>query len=339
MKRQFKNFIGIDISKLTLDFALCIDGTIIFYQQISNSKAEVKKLLGKLKRLQKIDLSETIFCMEHTGCYGNRLVEYLLENNLKIWIEPGVQIRNSSGMQRGKSDQLDCKKIAVYAYTHSHKIQLYQAPRHCIQQLKILSSERSRLIKCKKQVSVSVQEQALFTNKILMKKTQARTNKIIKQLEEQIKEIDKQVNLIYQDDEKLKRTYEIISSIPGIGLLTSLEIIVTTQEFTKISEAKKYACYSGLAPFDHSSGTSIRGKSRVSHMANKKVKTALHMAALSAIGVKGEIRDYYQRKVQEGKNKMSVINAVRNKLILRVFACVKQNKIFQTNYNYDLVLP
>ena len=92
-------------------------------------------------------------------------------------------------------------------------------------------------------------------------------------------------------------------------------------------------------PFEHSSGTSVRGKARVSHMANKKVKTTLHMAALSAIKMEGDIRDYYLRKVEEGKHKMSVINAVRNKIVKRVFACVRENRMFEKKYNYCLVNP
>ena len=115
-------------------------------------------------------------------------------------------------------------------------------------------------------------------------------------------------------------------------MITAVNLITTTNEFLSITEAKKYACYSGVAPFEHSSGSSVRGKTKVSHMANKKTKTLLHLAALSAIQVKGEIKEYYKRKVEQGKNKMSVLNAVRNKIIQRVFACVKKDRFFEKNY-------
>jgi poly(3-hydroxyalkanoate) synthetase len=69
-------------------------------------------------------------------------------------------------------------------------------------------------------------------------------------------------------------------------------------------------------------------------MANKNIKTLLHMAALVAIQMKGEMREYYNRKVSEGKNKMSVLNAIRNNLILRIFACVNQNREYEKNYCY-----
>ena len=130
--------------------------------------------------------------------------------------------------------------------------------------------------------------------------------------------------------------YQLITSVNGIGFVTASYILVTTNEFINISDPKKYACYSGVVPFEHTSGTSIRGKNRVSQMANKKIKTLLHMAALTAIKMKGEIQDYYLRKVKEGKNKMSILNAIRNKLVLRIFACITQNRVYENNNCYKL---
>jgi hypothetical protein len=89
-----------------------------------------------------------------------------------------------------------------------------------------------------------------------------------------------------------------------------------------------------VVPFEHTSGTSVRGRNRVSHIANKSMKSLLHLAALSTLNTPGEIQDYYNRKITEGKNKMSIINAIRNKLILRIFACIKQNREYENNYCY-----
>ena len=121
-----------------------------------------------------------------------------------------------------------------------------------------------------------------------------------------------------------------------MGKVTAVQIIVDTNEFKDIREGKKYACHSGVVPFEHRSGSSVHLRSRVSHLANKCTKTLLHMAALSAIRMAGEIKEYYQRKVAEGKNKMSVMSSIRNKLILRVFACVRNNRVYQKNYVHTL---
>ena len=99
-------------------------------------------------------------------------------------------------------------------------------------------------------------------------------------------------------------------------------------------EGKAYACYSGVVPFDHSSGSSVGSRSR--DRANKGSKTIFHLAAICAIRMAGYLKAYYQRKVAEGKYKMSVMSSMRNKLILRVFACVRDNRVYQKNYVHTL---
>jgi len=95
-------------------------------------------------------------------------------------------------------------------------------------------------------------------------------------------------------------------------------------------------CHAGVAPFQYTSGSSVHSKNRVSHKADKSIKSLLHMASLSVATIKkdGELREFYLRKVAEGKNKMSVLNAIRKKLILRMFAVIKENKKYDKNYIY-----
>ncbi len=117
--------------------------------------------------------------------------------------------------------------------------------------------------------------------------------------------------------------------MPGIGLVTSLYLLVYSHNFDRFKDAKKLASYSGVAPFEYSSGTSIRARTKVHPMANKTLKSALHMCALSAIQHDKELKAYFEPKVKAGKNKMSVLNAVRNKLLHRVFACVREKRNYQ----------
>jgi len=118
----------------------------------------------------------------------------------------------------------------------------------------------------------------------------------------------------------------------GIGPATAAEILVATNEIKTITNPKKMACHAGVAPFGYSSGTSVRGKTRVSHQARKRLKSLFHLGAMSVIQVKGDLQDYYQRKLKEGKNKMLVLNAVRNKLIHRVYAVIKRGEKYNKNY-------
>jgi transposase len=107
--------------------------------------------------------------------------------------------------------------------------------------------------------------------------------------------------------------------------------MVYTDCFTTFKSAKQIASYAGIAPFDYSSGTSIKGRTRVHHMANKDLKTVLHMCAISSLASNEEMKKYFARKVDEGKNKMLVINSIRNKLLSRVFSCVKNKRMCEPN--------
>ena len=132
----------------------------------------------------------------------------------------------------------------------------------------------------------------------------------------------------------MQNSLRLLSSIPGIGLVTAVALILATNNFTAFDDGRKFASYCGVAPFEHTSGTSIRGRTvrrtaKTSHLANKRIKTLLSNEAASAIQSDEELKAYFHRKVAEGKSrrgtaKMVVINAIRAKLINRVFATINR---------------
>lgn len=130
----------------------------------------------------------------------------------------------------------------------------------------------------------------------------------------------------------MSRQYELLCSVDGIGDRTAIKMIVETNAFKDFSDPRKFCCHAGVAPFSYTSGSSQKSRNKVSHRADKSIKKLLHLAALSIIKNNGELHDYYLRKVDEGKNKMSVINAVRAKLVLRMFAVIRNNQPYQKNY-------
>lgn len=330
-------FIGIDISKSWLDFTVLNSQNIqLHYERIENTKRSIKRFINKLRR-DTIELSSSIFCMEYTGLYEKRVLDMLLNDfGAQVWMESGAQISLSMGLTRGKNDKVDSARIAYYALSNHTKARLYKAPRPIIEQLKILSSERKRLVKSKQQHQVAVKEQSAFLDKKMMSSTRKRAKKVINNINQCIKQLEAEVKELINSDMELKRLYKIVQSVDGIGLVSSIEFLVTTNEFKKIDDPRKFACMSGVAPFKQQSGTSRNSQSRVSHRANKKTKHILHMAALSAITIKGEYKDFYERQLKNGKNKMSIINAIRNKLIHRVFACVRDNREYKKNYKVTL---
>ena len=146
--------------------------------------------------------------------------------------------------------------------------------------------------------------------------------------------IEARIDELFSDDTELSRLYQLITSVDGVGKCIAAQVIVDTNEFKNIKEGKVYACYSGVAPFEHSSGSSVGSRSR--DRANKGSKTIFHLAAICAIRMAGDLKAYYERKVAKGKHKMSVMSSMRNKLILRVFACVRNNRYYQKNYVHAL---
>lgn len=334
---QINNFIGIDVSKLTLDITAVVDGKDVGYVKIKNSSNDFNKVFAKFLKRLGLGFEDSIFCIEFTGIYTYPLVKWLGTKNARIWMESGIQIKRSSGLQRGKSDKIDSLRIAMFAYENRHKIKTWVAPRQVIKHIASLLAQRSRLMKCKKQLITAVDEQIGYTEKEILAELSRYNKKVIKSLDTQIDEIEKSIKKIVQEDEILKNLEKLVSSVDGIGFIVAINIIVTTNEFINFNDPRKYACYSGVVPFEHSSGTSVRGKNRISQMANKEMKTLLHMASMAAIQHNIELREFYQSKIMKGKNKMSVINAVRNKLIHRVFACVNQKRMFEKNYQSMLV--
>lgn len=212
-----------------------------------------------------------------------------------------------------------------------------ESPREIILKIKRLLGLRARIMGAMVQLQTPIGKDAevFFTRKDLNFSKQFCEDSI-KAMKKDIYAIEKHIKSLIKQDESLNNLFKIVLSVDGIGFITGLTVIVTTNEFKNFSCAKKYACYSGVVPFDYSSGSSIKGKPRVSHLANKTVKKMLHLSALTGIRKNGEFRDYYERKKSEGKHTMSVINAIRNKIILRIFACVRENRLFEKNANFNL---
>jgi transposase len=330
---NYTHYIGIDVSKNTLDFAVLQGKEIMFQLQVTNDVTGIKDFMKQLKAAVtlKFKLNEAVFCMEHTGIYNQHLLHFLFNKKANICLEASVHIKMASGLQRGKSDKIDALRIAQYAYKNREELKLWQPKRQAVQQLKYYAALRNRLINAKKLLSIALQETEPF-DKQAASKMKALSKSSVNALGNDIAKTEEAIDKLIKADEQLKRLFEIVTSVQGIGKVTATEMIITTNEFKDINDPKKFACYAGVAPFEHSSGTSIKGKARVSHKANKTVKSLLHMSALVAIYYNDDLKKYYERKLQENKNKMSIVNAVRNKLVHRVFACVRENKLYQKKY-------
>ncbi|WP_300565892.1 IS110 family transposase [Flavobacterium sp.] len=327
-------FIGIDISKATLDVCvLSTSGSMeIHYREFSNSSKGFIHLLKWVKeKSEGVAVEDWRICMENTGIYSLALNCFLHEKSIWQSMENALQIKRSMGVVRGKTDKADCKTIALYAYRFYDKLKPYVLPNRTLLRLRALFAQRERLVSMHSQLLVGNQSMKGYARE-LVKDIQNQNEILLKNLAGQIKTIDKSLKDCLQQDEELKRKAKLIQSVPGIGQQTASYLLIVSRGMQSFATAREFACYSGCAPFAHQSGTSIKGKTKVHFIANKKMKMLLHMAAMNAITFNEELKVYYQRKIAEGKNPMSILNAVRFKLICRIFSVIKRNEEYQKDY-------
>lgn len=324
----FKTFVGIDISKKTIDVCILDNESLnpLIFIKESNDELGIKKVLKALE-IKKICLSTVLFCYENTGVYTMPLNYFLSKNALHYWVVPAIEIKRSKGISRGKSDKTDAKDIAFYAKTNLHKYNPISLPEKDIQELKILFTEREKLVECLKQMSTTIENEG-FYNKDVLKSVLKINQTTIKNLKKSIEMIEKRMEEILSNNESLKEQVHLVTSIPGIGIQTALYLILATNSFKNFSEWRKLACYAGVVPFEYSSGTSIRGRKKVHTFADKKMKSLLHMCALSSIRYNAELKAYYDRKKSEGKHSMLVLNNIKCKLLARIFAVINRKQPF-----------
>lgn len=320
--------LGIDISKEKFNTALTLDGKAFYDAEIDNTPNSISTFFKELKK-QLSSLTKLIVCMEHTGIYCKPVLDFLVKNKISVCVEHALHIKQSQGLTRGKNDKIDARRIATYAFKNRENLVFWKPQRASLQRINALLALRERLVNTQMRLRVPINEGDGFIDPAICKESLKHCLKSIRALEADIKKINNKISELVKEDQKLYEQFKLVTSVPGVGDITALNVIISTNEFTKITDPKKFACYAGVAPFEHTSGSSIRGKTRVSKMANMKLKTLLTMGARSAVVHCDEMKAYYTRKIETGKNKWSVLNAVRNKLITRIFACIRNNRMYE----------
>ena len=262
------------------------------------------------------------------------MLDALQQEEASIWLEQAIQIQRSLGVQRGKSDPVDARRIALYAYKNRQEARLWVPRREAAEQLKGLLILRERFLNTLSRLRKPIEELKSHGNPRMAKLIEDSSQGSIEGARKDLASIEARIDELFSKDAELSRLYELISSVDGVGKCIAGQVIVDTNEFKNIKEGKACACYSGVAPFEHRSGSSVHLRSR--DRANKRSKALFHLAAICAIRMAGDLKTYYERKVAEGKNKMSVMSSMRHKLILRVVACVRNNRCYQKNYVHAL---
>ncbi len=326
---DYSYFVGIDVSKLTLDIAILnYEGKLVEPPIVVENTSDSFGALIELLNEKVGDLSEVLFCLEPTGHYSNLAVSELLNKDFSVWLASGATIQRSIGLTRGKNDKTDACRIAEYAFRFSDKVSLVAVKDFQSQQLRELLSQRESYVATKAGYVAQIKDFKGFVSDKSYQTIRELNIQLIESLTAAINQIEAKIESIILNEQQLKRQYDLLQTIPGVGKILAQTFIASTAGFTRFNNPRSFACHAGIAPFVYTSGTSIKSRSRVTHRANKRLKSLLHLAALCSIRVKGELREYYIRKTSEGKSKMSVLNAIRNKIVQRIFAVIKRNSSY-----------
>lgn len=322
--QNLQHIIGADISKKTIDL-FCNS-----HLKIKNNNSGFKEML-KWSKEQNIDTSEMMIVMEHTGLYSYCFENFLHDHHLAFCKVSALAVKRSIGLARGKSDKIDAKRLARYGYEKRDQLIIEPVANKDIQRLQWLHTTRERLVRHKTANLNAIKE---YRNIGLSERdTIIQSQKrIITQLEKEIAKLEDEMNQIIVNNASIKQNQCLLESIKGVGPIVSIATIIKTRNFTRFPTARKFACFCGTAPFENTSGTSIRGKTKVCHLADKTMKALLDRSAASAIQYDKELKKYYSGRIEKGKSKMSTINIVRNKILYRMFAVIKRQTPFVENY-------
>lgn len=334
---KFKTFTGIDISKRTFDAALVIQGCDTVTHHCFNQTKEGFDAFAKWLNDHGAVLQDTLICMEHTGLYTNGIIDFLVNLKANLWVEMAIKIKRSMGLQRGTDDKASSVTIAQYAMRFSDRARLWKPVDTGLSQLRNMIVQRDRIVNSIKQLTWPVEEMKSCGAVKQAKDLEHLQQPAIAGLKKAKERIEASISGFIRSEETINKSITLICSIKGVGLQTAASLYVYTKGFTMFENAKQLACYCGVVPFSKSSGTSVRYKPGVSPFANRKLKSLLHLCAMSALRWDKGIKAYYERKVNEGKNKMSVINAIRNKLLLRIFAVLRDQREYVENYEFARV--
>lgn len=337
-----KILIGIDVSKKTLDATAIkleteqLGYSKLDYQVFENVPMGFRKMVAWARKLVPgVPLEDILFICETTGAYDRALCDYIFGKGYDIWRESALQIKECSGLRKGKNDKADSLMIAEYAMRHMDKVHLYQSANGKILEIRALLLYRRKLEQEKTSKLVRVKE---------LKATAAKSksiafilrdaNKSVRALEKSIAECESQIRELITGDDELKRTYTHLDSIKGIGIVNATALIVFTNNFKNFRTSRQLASYYGVASFRKKSGETIDRRADVSCYSSSMLKSYITQAAECTIKSGGIYKEYYDRLRARGKQHGIAINNIKNKLLHLAFSLVANDCDYEENHEF-----
>lgn len=333
---QFNYFLGFDISRNTLDYTLVSNHAEVIEQgQIPNTTQNVAKLLQTIAQSITGSSDSLLICCEEGGLYGNFLKMAATQGDFFLWATDALELKLSSGRRKGKSDQKDALMIAQYAFRYADQAKRFAFAPLTMRQIKRLSRQRQTLLQDISAWKTRLGEQHKFGVTSLPEVDKI-MSKFLKEAQKALDAMDQRLLELIKADQEAHRKYVIALSVPGYGKKNILAVIAETEVFTKVTNAKACASYAGLCPYEYESGTSIKRRKRTSKACNKRLKTALHQGANNLTKSDNLFGDIYRRMRAKGRTRLQAINAVRNKMVRVLYACLENDTMYQKKYHERL---
>lgn len=304
--------IGIDVGKDNLD--ICIYELDLYWQE-SNTEIGIRRLMKRLSRL-----SITRLLVEATGGYERALVEATVEHSIPVVIVQPIQVRQFAKAQGvfAKTDKIDSRLIAEYGVMLQPEVRAL--PGEKVRRVKDLLARKRQLNEMRTQ-ELNRSHRALKINAVSHRR-------LIKLLDKEIVEIKVKLAKEVADISEWQRTYDIISSVPGLGDGVAFTLLGELPELGQLTN-RQIAALCGLAPFNRDSGR-LKGKRRI-RGGRAPIRTVLYMAMLSAIRYNSVIKDFYQKLVAQGKHKKVAIIACMRKMMTILNAMIRDNQEWLMN--------
>jgi transposase len=334
MKKIVKQIVGIDVAQKEL--VVCLgrmhdDWSPELYanKTFANAEKGMEALVLWVKK-QTDHRIAVRFVMEATGVYHEGLAYFLEEKGHEVSIVLPNKISNYMRTLEVRTITDKTASQAIATFGLERKLDNWKRPKEIYRKLRQLTRERDQL----------VQERTIVKNQLHAEQTEAYPNKSsvkrikdrITMLNKQEKEIRGEVTALIAQDEEIKKIVVIICSLPGIGLLTAAIVLAETNGFDLIRNKRQLASYAGFDVKEKQSGTSVRGKPRISKRGNKYLRKAMHLPALAATRHNERFKAIFARLVSKHGIKMKAAVAIQRRLLEMIYTLYKTNKLFDKNY-------
>lgn len=334
MKPLQKQCIGIDISKKTFTVCVCslgIDQSHYYsaVEEFPNDKQGFNRFVRWAKKQQEQSV-EMVYLMETTGVYYESLAYHLhkIKKTVHVVLPNIAKHYMGSLNQKTKTDKIDAQALSRFGV--ERKFSKWEPPAPIYKKLKSL---------CRYRVSLK-ENRTMFLNQISSIESSEQGEKfvkkslkeLVKKLELQIKSCEQELLKVLEQDEKLAIRVKKVCTIKGVGIFSALTVIAETAGFAMVKSSKQLTSFAGLDVIQRQSGTSIKGKTRISKKGNSHIRRALYFPAMVAARFNPQLKAIYKRIVQKGKPKKVANVALERKLLCLIYALWKNEQPYIENY-------